>query len=359
MQSLKVFGNPASPYTQKLITYLRYKNIKYNVTWGDVKTNLELLNKIPPSPILLPTVLLNDDSDPITDTTPIIRILEEKFKNKSVIPIDPKLAFINYLIEDYADEWLTKFMFHFRWSFDKDILNAKNKLTFLHGVTVDNKSKDQIADFISQKQISRLWVVGSNEKTKDFIEQNYKSFLTKLDICLTNTPFLLGKRPSSCDFAIFGQLSQLVNFDPTSRAIASDISLRVSAWTDLMSDLSGYHDQITSESLINKKTFMEANYFNDNDDGWNNLENNKCLISLIEEIGNIYLPYLKANHDALLDNSKTFSLELDNAVWEQKTFPYQSKCYRWIKDEFNKLSGDNKSAIAKCIGSNGAQTLIN
>ena len=70
-------------------------------------------------------------------------------------------------------------------------------------------------------------------------------------------------------------------------------------------------------------------------------------------------PYLKANHDALLDNAKTFSLELDNAVWEQKTFPYQSKCYRWIKDEFNKLSGDNKSAIAKCIGSNGAQILIN
>ena len=82
MQSIKVFGNPASPYTQKLIAYLRYKNIKYNVTWGDVKTNLELLNKIAPSPILLPTVLLNDDSDPITDTTPIIRILEEKFKNK-------------------------------------------------------------------------------------------------------------------------------------------------------------------------------------------------------------------------------------------------------------------------------------
>ena len=359
MQSIKVFGNPASPYTQKLIAYLRYKNIKYNVTWGDVKTNLELLNKIAPSPILLPTVLLNDDSDPITDTTPIIRILEEKFKNKSVIPIDPKLAFINYLIEDYADEWLTKFMFHFRWSFDKDILNAKNKLTFLHGVTVDNKSKDQIADFISQKQISRLWVVGSNEKTKDFIEQNYKSFLIKLDICLTNTPFLLGKRPSSCDFAIYGQLSQLVNFDPTSRTIADNISLRISAWVDLMSDLSGYHDQITSESLINKKAFTDLNYFNDNDDGWSNLENNKSLASIVEEISNIYLPYLKANHDALIDKAEIFSLKLGNATWEQKTFPYQSKCYQWIKNEFNTLSDKNKSAIKKFIGSNGSQTLIN
>ena len=64
MQSLKIFGNPASPYTQKLITYLRYKNIKYTVTWGDVKTNLELLNKIPPSPILLPTCLLYTSPSP-------------------------------------------------------------------------------------------------------------------------------------------------------------------------------------------------------------------------------------------------------------------------------------------------------
>ena len=359
MQSLKVFGNPASPYTQKLIAYLRYKNIKYSVTWGDVKSNLELLDKTPPFPILLPTVLLDDNSDPITDTTPIIRVLEEKFQNKSVFPIDPKLAFINYLIEDYADEWLTKCMFHFRWNFDDDILNAKNKLTFLHGVTIDNKTKDQISEFISQKQINRLWVVGSNEKTKDFIEQNYKSFLIKLDKCLKNLPFLLGKRPSSSDFAVFGQLSQLINFDPTSRAIADGISLRVSAWVDLMSDLSGYHDQITSESLIRKKNLMKINYFNDNDDGWINFEDIKSLAFIIEEISNTYLPYLKANHDALKGGNETFSLELGNTIWEQKTFPYQSKCYKWIKDEFNKLSEDDKSAIEKYIGSNITQILIN
>ena len=104
---------------------------------------------------------------------------------------------------------------------------------------------------------------------------------------------------------------------------------------------------------------MEANYFNDNDDGWSNLENNKCLAYIVDEISNIYLPYLKANHDALNNKDRTFSLELGNAKWEQKTFPYQSKCYQWIKDEFNKLSDDNKSAIEKCIGSKGAQILIN
>ena len=34
---------------------------------------------------------------------------------RSVIPTDSALAFINYLLEDFGDEWCTKYMFHYRW----------------------------------------------------------------------------------------------------------------------------------------------------------------------------------------------------------------------------------------------------
>ena len=33
---------------------------------------------------------------------------------------------------------------------------------------------------------------------------------------LANLPFLFGYRPSSADFAIYGQLTQLIGLDPTS-----------------------------------------------------------------------------------------------------------------------------------------------
>ena len=39
---IKVFGNVGSPYTQKMLSLLRYRNIPYSVSWGDVVQNLSL-----------------------------------------------------------------------------------------------------------------------------------------------------------------------------------------------------------------------------------------------------------------------------------------------------------------------------
>ena len=93
---IKVFGNVGSPYTQKILSLLRYRNIPYSVSWGDVVQNLSFLNVEPPKPVLLPTMVFKDDEGSNickTDTTPIIRYLEELYKEKSVIPPSPCLLY--------------------------------------------------------------------------------------------------------------------------------------------------------------------------------------------------------------------------------------------------------------------------
>ena len=64
--SIKVFGNVGSPYTQKILALLRYRNIPYTVSWGDVVQNLSLLGIDPPKPVLLPTMVFSNGDNIIS-----------------------------------------------------------------------------------------------------------------------------------------------------------------------------------------------------------------------------------------------------------------------------------------------------
>jgi len=364
---IKVFGNVGSPYTQKILSLLRYKNIPYTVSWGDVVQNLSFLDIQPPKPVLLPTIVLKDKNGSDickTDTTPIIRYLEDIYKDKSVIPNSSVLRFLNYLLEDFADEWTTKYMFHYRWHFNEDAENAKKMLVLQHKIDIDDESMNQFSDVIADRQINRLWVVGSNNDTADLIDQSYKRYLLLMENHLKHLPFMFGQRPSSSDFGLYGQLTQLVGFDPTPRNIAYKNSPRTVSWVNIMSDLSGLHDSggigeffgVKGNKSDNK---TKLNYFDDNDYGWIDIDNiPDSLIQIFNEVGKVYIPCLIANAKAYENGDEVWETTIDGSIWKQKTFPYQVKCLDWIKDEFNKLSANDKKTTLDLIGGSGCEDIL-
>ena len=92
------------------------------------------------------------------------------------------LAFINYLLEDFGDEWVTKYMFHYRWYFEEDANVAGTILPLVDiAVNTPNETLAQYKEFVSKRQIDRLWVVGSNDGTADFIDSSYKRFLNLME----------------------------------------------------------------------------------------------------------------------------------------------------------------------------------
>ena len=364
---IKVFGNVGSPYTQKILSLLRYKNIPYTVSWGDVVQNLSFLDIQPPKPLLLPTIVLKDKNGSDickTDTTPIIRYLEDIYKDKSVIPNSSVLRFLNYLLEDFADEWTTKYMFHYRWYFNEDAENAKKMLVLQHKIDIDDESMNQFSDVIADRQINRLWVVGSNNDTANLIDQSYKRYLLLMENHLKHLPFMFGQRPSSSDFGLYGQLTQLVGFDPTPRNIAYKKSPRTVSWVNIMSDLSGLHDSggigeffgVKGNKSDNKS---KLNYFDDNDYGWIDIDNiPDSLIQIFNEVGKVYIPCLIANAKAYENGDEVWETNIDGSIWKQKTFPYQVKCLNWIKDEFNKLSANDKKTTLDLIGGSGCEDIL-
>ena len=341
-KKIKMFGATPSPYTQKMVSIFRYKHISYEAFMGDIAGRLKKMNIDPPKPLLLPTILMeNEEGDliPTTDSTPIIRSLEKKYPDRKLLPEDPALSFVNYLLEDFGDEWVTKYMFHYRWYFKEDADNAGTILPLVDiAVNTPKDTLQEFKKFIADRQIERLWVVGSNDTTADLIDASYKRFLKLMDKHLSVSKFLFGNKPSSSDFAIYGQLTQLVGFDPTSRKIACETSLRLVAWVDIMSDLSG-HDVGNSN--------------------WTSLEDSpESLKEIMKEFGKMYVPALLANLRAITEGEETWETEIDGSTLKQKTFPYQAKCLKWIKEEFDKLDDDDKSRVRVFLDGTGCEVIL-
>ena len=340
MERLKIFGVPGSPYTRKMLALLRYKCIPYKVYWGDVTKKLNDLNIVPPTPLLLPVIIFKDNNNDIaiTDSTPIIRRLEKDFPERKVIPDDPALAFINYLLEDFGDEWVTKYMFHYRWYFKEDADKASTILPLADlKINLSDQLHNEIKDFIANRQIERLWVVGSSDITAKLIDRSYKRFLNYLNDHFKNSEFLFGTNPSSADFAIYGQLTQLIGFDPTSRNIAHDIAPRVIAWVEIMEDLSG----------------LSKNF------NWTKLEDCPLTLkNLLCEFGRMYAPALIENAKAVEKNMDTWEISIDGSIWSQKTFNYQAKCLNWIKNEFNQLNDKDKDRVKIFLDETGCGSIL-
>ena len=338
---ITLIGSPPSPYTRKMIALMRYRHIAYRIIWDNPAAILAEIGVAKPKVALLPTYLLPDETGElkaVCDSTPIIRRLEAEYEGRSVIPDDPAMAFIDYLLEDFADEWATKYMFHYRWHFDADADNAGSLLPLFQKVNLPADAFNHFKSYITERQVGRLHVVGSNEITAPVIDASYKRLLVAMEAHFAQQPYLMGDRPGASDFALYGQLTQLVGIEPTSRAIAHNLSSRTVAYTGLMEDQTGLEPQTSDWSRA--ETVPET------------------LKSILNEVGHVYAPALLANAQALQAGEKTWETEIDGSRWTQQTFTYQGKCLQWINQEYQALSEADRARVDELLAGTGCEKII-
>ena len=306
MKRIIVKGAPGSPYTRKMLSLLRYRRIPYNfIISGLLGKGIMDTKQLPKAKIdLMPTFYFENEEkklDPMVDSTFILRRLENSYSTRSVIPENSVLKFLDYLLEDFADEWLTKATFHYRWTYDEDIKKA--------GATLSRWGS------LTDKNILKL-----------------------MDNHMNNFPYIFGERPSSSDFALYGQLTQLAAFDPTPMKIADNIASRIVAWVGIMEDLSGL--EVSNKDWINSEILSVS------------LKNIFC------ELGRVYVPVLLANFEALNNNKEEVKIEIDGRLWTQKRFLYQGKCLNWIKEQYSILNHSDKEYINSFLDKTGCEKLF-
>src|SRR6202050_833063 len=133
----RIFGAEMSPYSVKTRSYFRYKAIPHQWILRNAGSQAEY-EKYAKMPII-PLVVTPEDVG-IQDSTPIIAQMERLYPEPSINPDEPVARFVSALIEEFGDEWGNKWMFHYRWAREADILSADGSIARSMLATADGES---------------------------------------------------------------------------------------------------------------------------------------------------------------------------------------------------------------------------
>ena len=338
MQPVTLKGAYSSPYTLKMRAVLRYRRIPYHwVLRGSEWDDLPEAD-VPVIPVL---GFHGDDGsvDVMVDSSPQIARLEQEYDGRSVVPVDPALAFIDFLLEDFADEWVSKAMYHYRWTYAPDIEKAGLLLPLDQDLHATDDRLQRAHDYIIDRQVSRRPLVGSTDANLPIIEGSYERLLDILQALLAEQPFVFGNRPGRADFALFGQLTPMMWWDPTPMALAVERAPRAVNWIQRMDDLGWWAVA--------------------DDDGWSDVDGlSPAVQQLVREAGSTYAPFMLANAEAIAAGADEVVCEILGFEYRQAPFKYQAKCLTWLREAYQQLDDRSRSVVATLLAGTGCDRLV-
>ena len=76
------------------------------------------------------------------------------------------------------------------------------------------------------------------------------------------------------------------------------------------------------------------------------------------EVGKTYVPTMLKNEEAFISGEEKWSTKILGCEWEQRTFPYQVKCLKWIREEFRSLNASEQQKALCLLKGTGCEKLI-
>lgn len=324
MSQYEVYGALGSPYSLKVRAALRAKRLPNSWTGMTGEERAVIMPNVKAQVI---PVIRRPDGSWTNDSTPFLLSIEGE--GRSLVPDDPALRFVCLLLEDMADEWFMKAMFHYRWFYEADQEWCANWLMYDSMPNAGQEKVEQNAAVIRSRQISRMALVGCTPQTAPLIEASWKRSCAALqEMALGPGRFLFGDRISLADLAFYGQL-KVMSYDPTPMAWMREAAPYLYRWLNHADDASGIGGE------------------------WSGAETALALPGigkLLAQAGDTYLPFLKANADAIEAGAETFSLTIEGGPYSQGVFKYQVKCLASLREEWHRLKADTRGALARLIG---------
>ena len=316
--SYRLYAHIGSPYSMKIRAIMRYRRIPHIVLsrWNDMSRAQKHV-KVPVIPVLeYPDGTFNNDS------TPLLFDLEKRHQGRSVVPQNEADAFLAFLIEDMADELLTKAMYAFRWAYPEHTEYISQMIAYDNLFGGGRTKIEQVAGTFEARQIGRNPVVGCTKENLPLIMHIANSFMDAMESMVLDQPFLFGTRPSLADFAIYGQMTQFL-VDIAAQEPCRKRAPYTMRWVSQVDDLSG----IEGEWCKDGEAYGTA------------------VEPLLKLAGSVYFPFLIANAQAFESGEAQFSIEVDGMSYAQGPFKYQVKCFAELRRAYAALSAEAKTKV--------------
>jgi glutathione S-transferase len=318
MSVYTIYGGLGSPYSMKMRAILRYRRLPY--IWRQMEMGDDRVFKNVKAPVI--PVIQYPDGSWHNDSTPMIFELEKLQSGRSIVPENAGHAFLAYLLEDFADEWGTKLMFHYRWFRERDQKTMSEWLAFDR---LKGKGRETILDAAAMfraRQVGRMAMVGCTPENAPIIEASGRRILSLFEAHVTAEKYMFGSRPSLADFGWYGQLSQLA-VDPTPQDMLRADFPFTFRWIANLDDASGIEGEWRTGD-----TPLPA-----------------AITDLLKIAGEIYFPFLEANARAIDSGAGTFSLPLPGGTYSQGAFKYQARCLADLRAAYARLDAAAKASI--------------
>lgn len=325
--SYEIIGSIASPYSLKLRAILRYRRLPsvWRLRRLDMGPEIEAVK-----PKLMPMLRFPGETQYRVDSTPLAYALEERHPGaRSILPPSPAEAFLCHLLEDFGDEWCTQLMYYYRWIEDATARFGAQLIIQDWLPDATPAVREQAERQIATRQRGRLGLV-CGEGNDAALAASFHELLAILGPYVGNTRYLFGSRPSLADFALYGQLSQLV-VDPLPQRIVREHAPLLEHWVRGLDDASGVEGEWQAE----QRGAVEAR---------------RALLGLVSRS---YLPFMAANAAALDARQASFELEICGHPYRRAPFGYQAKCYREVQGRWRALPPAARASLEPLLSETG------
>jgi glutathione S-transferase len=205
-----LYTNSMSPYSSKASALLGYAGIPCREEYQNLVSRFTVLKRLT-GKTMVP--VLRQGEWAINDSTQIARWAQGE-SDQSLLPEREALAPICWLLEEFADEWLSRWVVLSRWKHTEDARELRRQIgrevtCGLPGLTTP---AGKLTGTMIEKHLARGGVRRENrsalEQSRDRVLQGLENIFESAD------GYLFGGEPTVADFAFYGQLEQYRR-DPT------------------------------------------------------------------------------------------------------------------------------------------------